>query len=699
MARRRRKAQAAAVKRTSAAEPGKKTICLNMIVKDESAVIERCLRSVRDWIDYWVICDTGSTDATPEIVKRCLEKVPGELHARPWVNFGHNRTEACRLAAGKADYLLFVDADMECRVHGPFKPTLDRDAYYVRYEGSLDYSQPLLVRDGLDWRFVGATHEYLHSPCKEISWGGLSDLTVRHHCDGGTRQEKLSRDLALLTRQLQQNPGDGRSMYYLAQTYREMGQLETALNWYTRRAKAGGWPEEVWHALYQRGKLMQELGRPWIEVLDALLDAYQFRPTRAEPLYHVIHRYRLRECYQAAWAYARKAIQIPYPTDRLFVERPVYEYLIPLEYAICCFYVGDHREAVRHNRSLADHEGVPAQVRERALANLRFSLEVGRAPDDASPDGSADLRDVKIYALAYDKDALGGSPISLRAMLERLVSLGAKVCYKSRAPSPDRLAAWSPDLIVSQQWATGEARALAGRLGVPFVMCVHGPGQFEHFFNRAEDCGLAVFNSFHQERLVKARHPGLNSVVLHPIVRRIPGGSKADAQDRITMVGSEGHKGTALFLKLVRTLPAERFLWVANHRERTLPWNLEVIPPGRDIDRVYARTKLLLMPSRAESYGRVAVEAAFHGIPTVASDLPGPREAAEHDLMVFVKPPGSLHHWRQTVVAALTDLPTHARRAERLSGLKDPDAEIGRVADALRRLLVNRRKQLPAPPS
>jgi glycosyltransferase involved in cell wall biosynthesis len=41
-----------------------KSVCLNMIVKNESKVIERCLRSVKGCIDYWVIVDTGSTDDT-----------------------------------------------------------------------------------------------------------------------------------------------------------------------------------------------------------------------------------------------------------------------------------------------------------------------------------------------------------------------------------------------------------------------------------------------------------------------------------------------------------------------------------------------------------------------------------------------------------------------------------------------------------
>ena len=48
-----------------------KTICLNMIVKNESHIIETTLNNIINHItiDYWVISDTGSTDNTKEIIK------------------------------------------------------------------------------------------------------------------------------------------------------------------------------------------------------------------------------------------------------------------------------------------------------------------------------------------------------------------------------------------------------------------------------------------------------------------------------------------------------------------------------------------------------------------------------------------------------------------------------------------------------
>ena len=77
------------------------TLCLNMIVKDEAHVIRRCLDSVRSHLANWTIVDTGSTDGTQAIIRSHLRDLPGELHERPWRDFGTNRSEAIALARGK----------------------------------------------------------------------------------------------------------------------------------------------------------------------------------------------------------------------------------------------------------------------------------------------------------------------------------------------------------------------------------------------------------------------------------------------------------------------------------------------------------------------------------------------------------------------------------------------------------------------
>lgn len=77
------------------------SICLCMIVKNEAEVIERCLASVADLVDTWVISDTGSTDGTQQLIRSALDGIPGELHEEPWVDFGHNRTANIKRARAK----------------------------------------------------------------------------------------------------------------------------------------------------------------------------------------------------------------------------------------------------------------------------------------------------------------------------------------------------------------------------------------------------------------------------------------------------------------------------------------------------------------------------------------------------------------------------------------------------------------------
>ena len=116
-----------------------------MIVKDEASVIARCLASVRPLIDYWIIVDTGSTDGTPDVVRKVMQDIPGELHRQPWVDFAHNRTEALNLARPHGKYTLLIDADDVLELLPDFKlPFLKADSYTVEiWNKDRHYWRPL----------------------------------------------------------------------------------------------------------------------------------------------------------------------------------------------------------------------------------------------------------------------------------------------------------------------------------------------------------------------------------------------------------------------------------------------------------------------------------------------------------------------------------------------------------------------------
>ncbi|MGW7361895.1 glycosyltransferase [Streptomyces sp. NPDC054841] len=343
-----------------------------MIVKNESGVIERCLASVRDLITTWVISDTGSTDGTQELIRKTLRGIPGELHEEPWVNFGHNRSLNISHARGKADYLLLVDADLEIRQDGPLPP-LTAASYMLRHEGNLEYRIKRLVRGDLAWRYEGVTHEYLTTD-EPADQANLDALVIVDHADGGSRHDKFERDARLLSAELERDPDNPRTVFYLAQTMRDMGRAEEAIPLYERRAKMGAWPEEVYYAQLQAGILKAETG-DWPGGMDALVQAWEMRPQRLEACYELASRLRVMRRYRAAYAFVCAGLNRPAPNDLLFVSPWVYRWGMLFEFSIIAYWVGDWPGSYQACDRLLAMPDLPEARREQTLANREYAAK------------------------------------------------------------------------------------------------------------------------------------------------------------------------------------------------------------------------------------------------------------------------------------------------------------------------------------
>jgi tetratricopeptide (TPR) repeat protein len=343
-----------------------------MIVRDEAAVIQRCLRSVRGLIQSWVICDTGSTDRTRELIRDELGGIPGELHQCRWIDFGHNRTELMQRAYGKADYLLLIDADMTITYDTSSIRTITADSYLLKHAENPEYWIKRLVRGDRRWRFVGATHEFITTDGAEAT-EKLNAIVIHHHADGGARPEKFDRDVALLSNALERDPHDARSVFYLAQTYRDLDRLEDAIELYRRRASMGGWEEEVFYSQYQVGVLSERAGDR-AGALVRLLEAWESRPSRAEPLYELAWMLRARGQHHSAHMVAQRGIGIPVPDDTLFVHRWVYEWGLLFEYSIAAYWTGRHRIALAVCDRLLRISSLPEPYREQTKANRAYCV-------------------------------------------------------------------------------------------------------------------------------------------------------------------------------------------------------------------------------------------------------------------------------------------------------------------------------------
>jgi glycosyltransferase involved in cell wall biosynthesis len=323
----------------ASSRPAKLRICLNMIVKNERSIIERCLTAALPHIDMWVIADTGSTDGTAEAIEQFFGSrgVPGKLVQTRFLDFAQARNEALAAARAIQDwtYALLIDADMVL-VGSIDKRALTLPAYRIEQRtGNLAYWNTRLVRRDAVAKYVGVTHEFLSVDGPTPT--NLDSLYVDDRNDGGSKGDKSERDIRLLAEGLTREPNNERYLFYLAQTYREAGRHHEAIQRYTQRIAVGGWDEEVWAAYYGIARSRAALGDEAALVL-ACFDAYNYRPARAEPLALLAQFWRERGKSDAAVLIAEEVARTPRPADILFVEDDVYTRKSAVDVAISGYY-------------------------------------------------------------------------------------------------------------------------------------------------------------------------------------------------------------------------------------------------------------------------------------------------------------------------------------------------------------------------
>ena len=320
------------------------TIALCVMLKNESGVIERLLDSCIGIINCVVVSDTGSTDNTKEIVTNWCEKnsLPLHYHHELWVDFSSNRNLLLSVAKDHAEYLLLLDADMVVSIKSEHPLDLNKTSYLLTYEGPQRYKQKLLVAGGINWKYTGVTHEYIHSE-DDVSESSLDALTIKHLADGANRLTKFTRDIKLLTEEIGGDiTGHSREWFYLAQSYECIGNTEAAILAYSIRAKqTDTWEEERWLSQFRASKLKLSV--------ECLLESWGQRQHRAEPLFHIGMKYLDAKQYVLAEHFLRLASAVAsageWRNDVLFVDRWIYDYEIKFRLAIAMWWNGKKRQA------------------------------------------------------------------------------------------------------------------------------------------------------------------------------------------------------------------------------------------------------------------------------------------------------------------------------------------------------------------
>lgn len=339
-----------------------------LIVKNEEAVIARCLDSLVPHTAHIIVNDNGSTDNTSQIVDEydCTLLVPGE-----WVNFSTNRNLVLRVARKWGDYVLAgIDADeVLVTPEGWTWPELTADAYHIecRY-GSLRYKRLALVRSDKPFTWRYPIHEILGCD-GSYSVELLPDIYIQVHSDGArakdpTTQEK---DLQMLLQACKENPDEPRFQFYAAQTLKDLRRYNEAITRYGYRMLMEGYWEEKWYAQFMVARCTDWLGG---DPLSLYIRAHEVNPTRAEPLYYAGEWCRRHELRQMAAIFGRAAIMLQ--PEGLFVEGDVYEWRTFDLIASVAWYTKDRSLGRWAVQELIRHQKFPPEHRARIEANAAF---------------------------------------------------------------------------------------------------------------------------------------------------------------------------------------------------------------------------------------------------------------------------------------------------------------------------------------
>lgn len=356
------------------------TISLCMIVKNEEAVLGRCLESAAALVDEIVIVDTDSTDATKEIARKFTDK----LFDFPWVDdFAAARNFSFDRASG--DYCMWLDADDviaepdRARFRAMREQLLpEADVVMMPYHTAFDshghptftYYRERVVRNEVRFRWAGAVHEAI-TPAGEIRW---SDAAVSHKKSGAGDPD---RNLRIYESQLAAGKVlDPRNQFYYARELWYHSRFEEAAAVLTAFLDGGkGWLENQIEACRLLSQCMTALGRDG-DALSALLRSLTLDTPRAEVCCDMGSWFLARKQWrQAAFWYELALTRKRNDISGAFVSPDCYGYLPAIQLCICWYHLGDVEKAKAFNELAASFRPEdPSVLQNRTFfSSLSFS--------------------------------------------------------------------------------------------------------------------------------------------------------------------------------------------------------------------------------------------------------------------------------------------------------------------------------------
>jgi hypothetical protein len=280
--------------------------------------------------------------------------------------------------------------------------------------------------------------------------------------------DKYRKDAALLDRALQTEEDPflrSRYTFYLANSWKDCGEVERALATYLARAGLGFWNDEVFISLRCAADLKAQLGHPDFEVIGTFLRAYEASPRRAEALHGAARYCRATGKHHQGYMLAKQGLEIPQPDNGLFIEPWIYEYGLLDELAVNAYWIERYDECLGASEHLLGEGKMPEEMRERVEMNARFAREklTSRRPNPTS-------LAFNICLVTFNEHRIFDNTI--RVLHDALIDLGHTCSIKE-----DELEAGAINIVIGAVVWRAKHRSLSFLGSAPYVLY-----QFEQLF-------------------------------------------------------------------------------------------------------------------------------------------------------------------------------------------------------------------------
>lgn len=306
-----------------------------VMVKNGGDQFEDMLKKNINNIDKWTILDTGSTDNTIEIINKTLVGVKeGQLYQEPFINFRDSRNRCLDLAGNDCKFIMMLDDTYT--IEGKLKEFLNivrGDQYSSSFtliikSDDVEYGSNRIIKSDTGLRYIHKIHEVITDKDNinvVIPFNRSYILDGRFDYMEERTFNRKQLDLKLLYEEVEEDPNNPRSYYYLAQTYNQLQDYEKSFYFFMKRCEYvnAGFLQERVDAAFEASRIANfQLHKPWEECLALYDRAFKIDETRPETQYFIGIHYYLEGDFNKSYTYFKKGFEIGYPIHCQYSLKP-----------------------------------------------------------------------------------------------------------------------------------------------------------------------------------------------------------------------------------------------------------------------------------------------------------------------------------------------------------------------------------------